>query len=99
MRFVLASVMLLSLSAKLESADLYRWVDPETGSVKFSSYPPPWHGDAAKERRAPKVEVIPAATSAPAPAPKPAANAEAVRFDNGRGAPTPANKEKPADER
>ena len=41
-------------------ADLYRWVDPETGSVKFSSYPPPWHGDAAKERRAPKVEHIPA---------------------------------------
>ena len=41
-------------------ADLYRWVDPETGSVKFSSYPPPWYGDAAKQRRAPKVEVIPA---------------------------------------
>jgi hypothetical protein len=41
-------------------ADLYRWVDPETGSVKFSSYPPPWYGDEAKQRRAPKVEVIPA---------------------------------------
>lgn len=22
-------------------ADLYRWVDPQTGSVKFSNYPPP----------------------------------------------------------
>ena len=22
-------------------ADLYRWVDPETGSVKFSNFPPP----------------------------------------------------------
>jgi hypothetical protein len=42
------------------AADLYRWVDPETGSVKFSSYPPPWYGDEAKQRRAPKVEVIPA---------------------------------------
>ncbi len=41
------------------AADLYRWVDPETGSVKFSSYPPPWYGDEAKQRRAPKVEVIP----------------------------------------
>ena len=42
------------------AADLYRWVDPETGSVKLSSYPPPWYGDEARERRAPKVEVIPA---------------------------------------
>ena len=41
-------------------ADLYRWVDPETGSVKFSSYPPPWFGDEAKQRGAPKVDVIPA---------------------------------------
>jgi hypothetical protein len=43
-------------------ADLYRWVDPETGSVKYSSYPPPWYGDEAKQRRAPKVERIPAGT-------------------------------------
>jgi hypothetical protein len=42
------------------AADLYRWVDPDTGSVKFSSYPPPWYGDEAKQHRAPKVEVIPA---------------------------------------
>ena len=40
-------------------ADLYRWVDPETGSVKFSTYPPPWYGDEAKQRRAPPVERIP----------------------------------------
>ena len=44
----------------LAAADLYRWVDPDTGSVKLSSYPPPWYGDEAKQRRAPKVEVIPA---------------------------------------
>ena len=43
-------------------ADLYRWVDPETGSVKFSSYPPPWFGDAEQEKRAPKVEHIPERT-------------------------------------
>jgi hypothetical protein len=41
-------------------ADLYRWVDPDTGSVKYSSYPPPWYGDEAKQRGAPKVERIPA---------------------------------------
>jgi hypothetical protein len=40
-------------------ADLYRWVDPQSGSVKFSSYPPPWFGDAERERGAPAVEVIP----------------------------------------
>ena len=43
-------------------ADLYRWLDPETGSVKYSSYPPPWYGNAAAERRAPKVVLIPAAS-------------------------------------
>jgi len=47
------------------AADLYRWVDPATGSVKFSSYPPPWFGDPALDRRAPKVEVIPERGSAP----------------------------------
>ena len=53
------------------AADLYRWVDPETGSVKFSSYPPPWYGDEAKQRRAPTVEVIAPARSAPAAQEKP----------------------------
>jgi len=51
--------LISSLWAFSVHADLYRWVDPETGSVKFSSYPPPWFGDPAQERRAPKVEVIP----------------------------------------
>jgi hypothetical protein len=53
---VLIAILLCSGHA---AADLYRWVDPETGSVKYSSYPPPWYGDEAQERRAPKVEVIP----------------------------------------
>lgn len=47
------------------AADLYRWVDPETGSVKYSSYPPPWYGDPEKERRAPKVERLPAGYASP----------------------------------
>jgi hypothetical protein len=52
-------------------ADLYRWVDPESGSVKFSSYPPPWYGDPEQEKRAPRVERIP--ESKPAAAGEPAA--------------------------
>jgi len=34
---VLALSLILSLPAH---ADLYRWVDPATGSVKFSTLPP-----------------------------------------------------------
>ena len=73
MRFAVA-VAMLAWAAQFSgaaAADLYRWVDPETGSVKFSSYPPPWYGDPAKERRAPKVEVIPERSSAPSSGPKP----------------------------
>jgi hypothetical protein len=67
----------LCLGCGAALADLYRWVDPDTGSVKFSSYPPPWFGDAEKEKRAPKVEHIPERRPAPAtpvPVPVPAAN-------------------------
>jgi uncharacterized protein DUF4124 len=52
-------VVLLFLFCAHAQADLYRWVDPETGSVKFSSYPPPWYGDEGKQRSGPKVERIP----------------------------------------
>ena len=62
-RFLILSALLWSASA---AADLYRWVDPETGSVKYSSYPPPWYGDEA-QRRAPKVEHIPASRGAVPP--------------------------------
>jgi hypothetical protein len=43
-------LLLLLLLAQTAQAELYRWVDPETGSVKFSSYPP--------ERPGLKVEVL-----------------------------------------
>jgi hypothetical protein len=52
------SLLVFSLWAFAAHADLYRWVDPETGSVKFSSYPPPWYNDEA-QKRAPRVEHIP----------------------------------------
>jgi hypothetical protein len=67
MRGVFLLAALLALPAQ---ADLYRWVDPQTGSVKFSSYPPPWFGDQARELNAPATEVI--VYQAPG-APKPAA--------------------------
>ena len=62
--------LLAALVALPAQADLYRWVDPQTGSVKFSSYPPPWFGDQARELNAPATEVI--VDQAPG-APKPAA--------------------------
>jgi len=56
MKYVLMSILFIGFSAH---ADLYRWVDRETGSVRFSNTPPPWFGDPEKERGAPAVEVIP----------------------------------------
>ncbi|MEA3195011.1 MAG: hypothetical protein QOD26_3344 [Betaproteobacteria bacterium] len=51
-------------------ADLYRWVDPETGSAKFSNAPPPWYETGS----GPQVERIPyAPPGARAPAPDPLA--------------------------
>jgi hypothetical protein len=55
-------------------AELYRWVDPQSGSVKYTNYPPPWFGDPEREHRYPAVEVIryqpqpPVAASAAKPA-------------------------------
>ena len=74
MRFVFSLAVLFLAWAGPVAADLYRWVDPETGSVKFSSYPPPWFGDAAKQQRTPKVEVIPQGKSATAFEPTPGAD-------------------------
>jgi len=60
MRIVLASALtvLLAASAANALAELYRWRDPQTGTIKYSSYPPPWYGDESREAAAPKVEVI-----------------------------------------
>ena len=66
MRFVLAMPVLVFLWITPALADLYRWVDPQTGTVKFSSYPPPWFNDPAQQGRAPKVEVIAPSRMAPA---------------------------------
>ena len=74
-------VLLAALFPLPAHADLYRWVDPQSGSVKFSSTPPPWYGDPEKERGAPAVEVVPyrargaAAKPVPAPEKKPAPGA------------------------
>ena len=56
MRKLAYCLLLVALPAH---ADLYRWIDPQSGSVKLSNLPPPWYGDALKEARSPVVEVIP----------------------------------------
>ena len=88
-RFALSLAVVLFAWANPAAADLYRWVDPETGSVKFSSYPPPWYGNAQAARRAPKVEVIPAMRAAPAFGPVPNVD--------GEPAARPAERKQPVD--
>jgi hypothetical protein len=72
LRFLL---LIFLLAGRVAHADLYRWLDPDTGSVKYSSYPPPWYGDEARQRRAPQVERIPAGSD---PAKRPEAEAGSV---------------------
>ena len=84
MRLAFASVVLLSVWAIPAAADLYRWVDPETGSVKFSSYPPPWYDKAPAARRTPKVELIPSTRTAPAFEPSPIVEREPMVAATGR---------------
>ena len=52
--FALAFLLLCSAA----HADLYRWVDPQSGSVKLSNTPPPWY----ERGGGPAVERIPFAT-------------------------------------
>lgn len=79
MRLVL---LLAVLAAAPAHAELYRWIDRESGSVKYSSYPPPWFGDPERELRSPAVEVIRYRGTASAPsdpeAAKPAPGASLV---------------------
>jgi len=47
MKYSLLAALFLTFPA---SADLYRWIDRESGSVKFSNTPPPWFGDPEREQ-------------------------------------------------
>jgi hypothetical protein len=58
------ALLVLATSAH---ADLYRWIDPQTGSVKFSSVPPP--------PSQPGVEVVPYRGAASPAKPAPSATA------------------------
>jgi len=40
------------------SAELYRWIDPESGSIKITSHAPPWYSEGGPLRGGPPVEVI-----------------------------------------
>jgi len=67
--FALAFLLLCSAA----HADLYRWVDPESGSVKYSNAPPPWfeHGGGPVVERIPYTapSARPAAADPRSPAP------------------------------
>ena len=52
---VKAALFVAAFAAFPAQADLYRWVDPETGSVKFSNAPPPWYESGS----GPQVDRIP----------------------------------------
>jgi len=60
MQIVLAGALSVVLAAVAGdvAAELYRWRDPQTGTIRYSSYPPPWYGDESREATAPKVEVL-----------------------------------------
>ncbi|MCG6951518.1 MAG: hypothetical protein LJE90_04040 [Betaproteobacteria bacterium] len=60
MRIVLFGALLAALVGVAfdAGAELYRWRDPQTGSIKYSSYPPPWYGDESRAASAPRVEVL-----------------------------------------
>jgi hypothetical protein len=67
-------VLAAALAAFPAQADLYRWVEPQSGSVKYANSPPPWFGDPEREHRYPAVEVIryqPVPTAAAKPAAEP----------------------------
>ncbi len=51
-------VLTLVLWSSCTHADLYRWVDRHSGSVRYSTSPPPWYGDPEKARTSPPVEAI-----------------------------------------
>lgn len=70
------AIALLLVVLPAANADLYRWVDPQTGSVKFSSSPPPWY----ETERGPQVERIPyqGPAARPSGAEKPAAGASTL---------------------
>jgi hypothetical protein len=57
-------VIALLVAPTLAYADLYRWVDPESGSVKLSNTPPPWY----ERGGGPEVELIPYAAPRARPA-------------------------------
>lgn len=58
------ALLLAAALALPAQADLYRWIDPETGSVKLSNSPPAWMSGGTGIP-APNVQLIPAR---PAPA-------------------------------
>ena len=80
-------MLLLLFLAASAHADLYRWVDPATGSVTYSNVPPadpgvspqvvPYKGSLAPKSAPPP----PAAAAKPLPAPPPTASVSALEAE------------------
>ncbi len=70
MKFFLA--VLLIVGVGVARADLYRWVDPQSGSVTYSSVPPP-ASQSGVEMIPYRSSAAPANPTASAPAPQPTA--------------------------
>jgi hypothetical protein len=84
---VKAVLVAMLLAAPGAQAQLYRWVDPQTGSVKFSNAPPAW---VREERTGPAVEMIPSPRAQPAKPeapPKPSAAKPAATAPDPDGPP------------
>ena len=69
-------VLLACLLPGAALADLYRWIDPESGSVRYSNFPPPpgvkpGSVEVVPYKPAPEPEKVEKAAAKP-PAPKPA---------------------------
>lgn len=88
---VLAAGLALAGASACVHADLYLWKDPATGAMRIYSYPPPWYGNPALEKRSPKVERIPERQRAPAVQPEsvPLVPPPPVPQATGPGAPPP----------
>jgi hypothetical protein len=92
---VRALLLVAGLAAVPAHADLYRWIDPQSGSVKYSSVAPPWYGDAGRQARAPAVEVLP---SAPRRAPTRKAQEVDLQKKPEQGVPLQLGPRPPADQ-
>lgn len=55
---VLCAIAALLVAMGSARAELYRYRDPQTGKMKYTTVPPPWLKNPRTAARGPKVEII-----------------------------------------